>query len=148
MLQYNEDQEYFKVDPNYILSDNLQMSGLQSFPDGFSLKKVREELQNEINNQRLYGTKPNIANCTNAWIKGKGLDDIRTSIALRGNDNKFFYNCFCRINGAEDKLTYANELFQFQQDIRNSKRKLVIVNEEIPKPTPEEIAGIMRSNYA
>ena len=148
MLQYQGDQGYLKVDPNSVLSDNLQMSGLQSFPEGFSLKKVREELQNEINNQRLYGTKPNIANCTNAWIKGKGLDDIRTSIALRGNDNKFFYNCFCRINGAEDKLTYANELFQFQQEIRNSKRKLVIVNEEIPKPTPEEIAGIKRSNYA
>ena len=131
MLQYQGDQGYLKVDPNSVLSDNLQMSGLQSFPEGFSLKKVREELQNEINNQRLYGTKPNIANCTNAWIKGKGLDDIRTSIALRGNDNKFFYNCFCRINGAEDKLTYANELFQFQQEIRNSKRKLVIVNEDL-----------------
>ena len=148
MLQYQGDQGYLKVDPNSVLSDNLQMSGLQSFPEGFSLKKVREELQNEMNNERLYGTKPNIANCTNAWIKGKGLDDIKTSIALRGNDNKFFYNCFCRINGAEDKLTYANELFQFQQEIRNSKRKLVIVNEEIPKPTPEEIAGIKRSNYA
>ena len=148
MLQYQGDQGYLKVDPNSVLSDNLQMSGLQSFPEGFSLKKVREELQNEMNNERLYGTKPNIANCTNAWIKGKGLDDIRASIALRGNDNKFFYNCFCRINGAEDKLTYANELFQFQQEIRNSKRKLVIVNEEIPKPTPEEIAGIKRSNYA
>ena len=35
-----------------------------------------------------------------------------------------------------------------QQELRNSKRRLVIVNEEIPKPTPEEIAGIKRGNYA
>ena len=49
MLQYQGDQGYLKVDPNSVLSDNLQMSGLQSFPEGFSLKKVREELQNEIN---------------------------------------------------------------------------------------------------
>ena len=62
-------------------------------------------------------------------------------------DNHFFYNCFCRINGVEDRLTYMNELFQLQQEIRNSKRKLVIVNGEIPKPTPEEIAGIKRNNY-
>lgn len=147
LLQYQGDQEYLKVDPDSALSDNLQMSGLQSFPQEYSLKKVREEIQNEMNNERLYETRPSINNCTNAWIKGKGLDDIRTSIALRGNDSKYFYNCFCRINGAEDKLTYTNELFQFQQEIRNSKRKLVIINEEIPKPTPEEIAGIKRSNY-
>ena len=60
----------------------------------------------------------------------------------------FFYNCFCRINGAEDKLTYANELFKLQQELKNSKRNLVIVNEEIPKPTPQEIAEIKRDNYA
>lgn len=147
LLQYQGDQGYLKVDPNSAFSDNLQMTGLKSFPQGYSLKQVREEIQNEINNERLYGIRPSIGNCTNAWIKGKGLDDIRESIALRGNDSKLFYNCFCRINGAEDKLTYVNELFQFQQEIRNSKRKLVIVNEEIPKPTLEEIAGIKRSNY-
>ena len=81
----------------------------------------------------MYGTRPTITNCTNAWISGKGLDDIRESIMLRGNDDRFFYNCFCRINGAEDKLTYANELFKLQQELKNSKRNLVIVNEEIPK---------------
>lgn len=147
LLQYAGDQGYLKVDSNSALSDKLIMNGLQPFPQGYSLKMVRDEIQNDMNNERLYGTRPNVANCTNVWIKGKGLEDIRESVTLRGNDNHFFYNCFCRINGAEDKLTYANELFQLQQEIRNSKRKLVIVNEEIPKPSPEEIAGIKRSNY-
>lgn len=32
--------------------------------------------------------------------------------------------------------------------MKNSKRNLVIVNEEIPKPTPQEIAEIKRDNYA
>ena len=59
----------------------------------------------------------------------------------------FFYNCFCRINGAEDKLTYANELFRLQQELRNSKRNTVIVSKEIPRPTPQEISEIKRSNY-
>ena len=147
LLQYHGEQEYLKVDPLSTLSDNLQMEGMHAFPQDFSLKKIRDEIQNEINNEGLYGIRPNINNCTNAWIKGKGLDDIRESITIRGNDPSFFYNCYCRINGAEDKLTYVNTLFQLQQELRNTKRKLVIVNEEIPRPTPEEIAGIKRGNY-
>lgn len=46
-------------------------------------EKVRDEIQNELNNERLYGIRPSLTNCTNAWIKGNGLDDIRESILLR-----------------------------------------------------------------
>ncbi len=148
LLQYHGDHNYLKLDPDSLLSDCLKVAGMQAFPEEFSIKNVRDEIQNDMFTERLYGVKPTVENCTNAWIKGKGLEDIRTSIALRGNDSRFFYNCFCRINGAEDKLTYENELYQLQKELRNSKRKLVIVNEEIPKPTPEEIAGIRRGNYA
>ena len=147
LLQYAGDQGYLKTDPGSVLSDSLQMEGLQPFPQGYCVKKVRDEIQNELNNERLYGIRPSLTNCTNAWIKGNGLDDIRESILLRGNDSRFFYNCFCRINGAEDKLTYANELFRLQQELRNSKRNTVIVSKEIPRPTPQEISEIKRSNY-
>lgn len=148
MLQYQGDQSYLKVDPGSSLSDNLQMNGMQPFPQGYCIKKVRDEIQDEMNNERLYGMRPSVNSCTNSWIKGKGLDDIRESVAFRGSDPKFFYNCFYRINGVEDKLTYANELFQLYQELKNTKRKVVIVNEEIPKPAPEEIAGIKRGSYA
>jgi len=147
ILQYKGDLNYQKIDQGSLLSDNLQINGMQPFPQGYSIKSVREEIQNDMNNERLYGTRPTIMNCTNAWIKGKGLNDIRESISLRGTDSRYYYNCFLRINGAEDKLTYANDLFLLQQEIKNSKRKIVIVNEEIPKPLPEEIAEIKRGNY-
>ena len=147
LLQYNGDQAYLKLDADSSLSDNLVMNGMKQWPQGYCIKSVRDELQNDMNNERLYGVRPSVVNCTNAWIKGKGLDDIRESIALRGNDARFFYNCFCRINGAQDKLTYANELFQLQQELKGTGRKLIIVNEEIPRPLPEEIEGIKRANY-
>lgn len=147
LLQYRGDREYRKVDPESIFSDELQMSGMRAFPQDYSLKKVRDEMQAEMNNERLYGVLPTLNNCTNAWIKGKGLDDIRESIAVRGNDSRFFYNCFIRINGVEDKLLYGNELLQLQQELKNAKRQPVIVNEQIPKPTPEEISGIRRNTY-
>jgi hypothetical protein len=147
LLQYQGDKGYLKTDPSSVYSDSLQMEGLQPFPQGYCLKKVQEDIQNEADNEQLYGTRPTVNNCTNAWISGKGLDDIRESIAQRGTDSCFYYNCYCRINGAEDKLTYADELFLLQQEIRNANRKLLIINEAIPLPTPEEIAGIKRNNY-
>lgn len=148
LLQYNGDAAYLKSDPKSLLSYNLELQGMGVFPAGYSLKSVRDEIQNDMNNERLYGQPPKLSNCTNAWITGKGFEDILKSPALRGTDERFFYNLFCRINGVEDRLTYVNDLFKLQQELRNSKRRLVIVNEEIPKPTPEEIAGIKRSNYA
>ena len=148
LLQYQGDQEYLKTDPGSELSDDLQITGMQPFPQGFSIKEIREEIQNDFNNERLYGTKPTVGNCTNAWIKGTGLVDLKEPVTMRGKDPAFFYNCFYRINGAEDKLTYENELFQFQQEIKNARRKLVIVNNEIPRPLPEEISQIRRNNYS
>ena len=148
LLQYQGDHQYLKLDPNSSQSDCLQLPGLRAFPEGYSLKSLREAQQREYATARLYGTPPTVSNCTNAWISGKIFDDIRTSAGLRGKDERFFYNCFCRVNGAEDKNIYSAELFQLQQELKNSKRRLVIVSGEIPKPLPEEIDSIPRKNYA
>lgn len=147
LLQYNGDEGYLKVDPQSKLSYNLEFFKGTPFPAGYSLKSVREEIQNDMNNERLYGIPAKVTNCTNAWIRGKAFQDILESPVLRGTDERFFYNLFCRINGVEDRLTYVNDLFKLQQELKNSKRMLVIVNGEIPRPTPEEIAGIKRDNY-
>lgn len=148
LLQYRGDAEYLKLDPAGSLSDEIRFQSSSAFPENFSLKKIREDLQTAYNNERLYGPKPSLTNCTNAWLpKCNGLEDIQIGVAGRGNDPKLFYNCFYRINGVEDKLTYANELYQFQLEIKNYKRKIAIVSEQIEKPRPEEIAQIRRGNY-
>ncbi len=147
LLQYKGDESYLKLDPRSEVSDALSINGMGDFPDGYSLKNVQKDIRESLDNQRLYGILPSAVNCTNAWIKGrKVLDDLRTPIALRGNDNRFFYNCFCRINGVEDKLTYINELYQLNLEIKNNKRNIVIVNGEIPVPTMEEISAVQRKN--
>jgi len=147
LLQYHGDGKYLKADAASALSDALQIDGMRQFPADFCLKRIREMMQNELEQERLYGERPSFVNCTNAWISGKGLEDIRESISVRGNDPKLFYNCYCRINGAEDKLTYSNELYRFWQELKNAKRRVVIVNNEIPKPSPDEIGGIRRKPY-
>lgn len=149
LLQYDGDQNYLKLDSQSKKSFLYDVSGGNAFPKDFCLKQIIREIQSEMNRERLYGEKPNIKNCTNAWISGKGLDDFRKGFQVRGNlDQSFFYNCFYRINGVEDKLTYANELHQFYTEMINSGRRIVVVDNEIPKPTMEEISAVGRKNYS
>ncbi len=148
LLEYQGDQNYLKLDEASLISDKLVMPNMKVFPSTFNLGWIRQEAQKSFNNERLYGKKPEVYNCTNAWIEGNILDDIRKSTVIRGDDPKLFYNCFCRINGVEDKLTYMNELYQFQLELKNVKRKVVIVDGSIPSPTTDEIAAINRKNYA
>jgi hypothetical protein len=147
LLQYQGDAEYRKLDAQSVYSDNYESSDQQPFPQNFSLKAMREEQQEQKNRERLYGQLPTVTNCTNAWITGKGFRDITTAVSGRGTDTKLFYNCFCRMEGVEDKLTYSNELYQLQLELKSAKRKVVIAEGKIPNPDTEEISKIVRSNY-
>ncbi len=147
LLQHQGDSGYLSLDPGSELSDCLELPGMQSFPSETMIRSIGEEIRRDYMNERLYGIKPAIAGCTNAWITGKWLDDIATPVSLRGNEPGFFYNVFCRINGVEDKAVYANELFLLQQELGQTGRFPVIINEVISRPSPEEIASIRRTNY-
>ena len=150
LLQYQGEASYQKLDSGSVLSDELKQAGQQPFPEGFCIKQIRQQIQEEMNKERLYGRMPKKLNCTNAWIQSDsgGLALIKENAASRGSDPGFFYNCYIRINGAEDKLTYANELYQFQLELKNSGRRRLIVNECIERPAMDEIAAVHRSNYA
>ena len=148
LLQYKGDGGYQKLDPSSQLSDRIELSGMGPFPQGFGLKSLRDEIVRQSRNEVISGGRPGRKKCTNEWIEGKGLDDILTPVRQRGSDPNLFYNCFIRINGVEDKLTYLNDLFQFQAALRSGKRCLKIIEREIPKPSPEEVSQIKRKNYA
>lgn len=148
LLQYTGDGNYRKLDAASVLSDCLELPDMGSFPAGFSLQHIREEMQKKQDTQRLYGKLPETIGCTNAWITGKGLEDFETETASRGNDSKLFYNCFYRINGAEDKLTYLSGLYRFRLEMVNRGRRVVIVDREIPQPSMEEIGAVRRKNYS
>lgn len=146
LLQYQGDAAYLKVDAGSSKSSAFQMPGMTAFPPTFSLKQIRADIQEALNQERLYGRKPKLTNCTNAWVTGDILEDVRKDPSARGTDTSLFYNCFCRIAGVEDKLTYQNELYQLQLELRKRKRRLVIVNQRIEPPSVEEIQGIHRKN--
>ncbi len=147
LLQKDGDQNYLKQDPGSAFSDALELPGTTAFPEGFGVSWLRREQEKRWNRERLIGGGPTALNCTNAWIEGTGLPDILKDCPERGTDSRFFYNCFMRISGVEDKVTYLNDLYQFQLKIRNSGRKLLILEGEIPPPTVEEIQSVPRKNY-
>ena len=147
LLQYHGDLAYLKLDPKSETSMEWTQEGLTAFPEWFHLKWIQQESQRERERERIYGGAPEFLNATNVWIQGTGLTDIKTGISARGDDPKLFYNCFIRICGVEDKLTYMNELYQFQLELKAGKRNLLVLDGQIPKPSMEEIAGIRRGNY-
>lgn len=146
LLQYQGDAAYLQLDPQSEQSDVWDMPEQTAFPASFRLKNIQQELQQAMEEQRLYGTLPQHTNCTNAWLTGDILQDVKTDCAQRGTDTRFFYNCFVRINGAEDKLTYSNTLYELQLDLKHSGKNVVIVNQRIAPPTVEEIGRIQRTN--
>ena len=147
LLQYKGDENYRKLDPQSAVSEVLQMPETREFPNGFCVEQIRAEIHRKLKNEKLYGKKPEIQNCTNAWISGKGLADFTMAVSMRGTDPKLFYNCFCRIQGVEEKSTYLHELYQFMLTVKSAGRRTVIVEQEIPRANPEEIQAIKREMY-
>lgn len=147
LLQRKGDDAYLKLDPKSEVSYLFETDGMTEFPESFSIRGLQQELKERMDTERLYGIKPQISGCTNNWGTGAPFDDIRTATTVRGGEAKMFYNCFYRVNGVEDKLTYLNELYQFWLELKNSGRKIVVIDEGIPQPAPEEISTIRRNNY-
>lgn len=147
LLERSGDGEYLKVDPGSQMSDLIQISGGRAFPDYFDLKWIREEIVKQANRQRLYGPAPTVAPCTNAWMQEANLGQLQSLPRQRGSEEQFFYNSFVVQYGVEDKLTFPGELFMFYKQLKTQNRKVVVVNEGIPNPAPDEVSGIQRSNY-
>ena len=89
---------------------------------------------------------PDSNRCTNEWLKHKGnlFEDIMTPPSSRGNDSRF-YNCFIRMCGVNDRLTYQNDLYGIYHAFK-SNRNIIIIDDTIPPPTIDEIALIRRKN--
>ena len=147
LLQYNGDAAYLKVDPSSSMSSDLKLPGLGSFPPNFSLKGIRQEMQDNLNRERLYGEAPKLLPCTNAWMEGKLFEDLRKPVGKRGTDSRFFYNSLCRVNGVEDKVSYVNELYYLHNELRSANRHILVVNHTIEPPTPEDVSAVSRKNY-
>lgn len=79
------DEAYLKLDPQSQKSTLYTGENVGGFPADFSLKKLRAEVEKAEENQKLFGSKDGLINCTNAWIEGSGLADILKAPEQRGD---------------------------------------------------------------
>ena len=147
LLETDGDEAYRKLDPDNRFSEHFEIQDPQEFPAGFSLSVIRKEIQEQQERERLLGPAPCFRACTNTWMAGNVLQEIRKQPQLRGDDPTEYYNVFCRIRGVEDKVSYESELYRLQLDLKTASRKTVIVSNSIQAPTVEEFARIKRGNY-
>lgn len=147
LLQTAGDEAYKKLDPTNAISESYEKEPLSSFPKEFGIKNIVADIQKKADMTKLYGDKTVINPCTNAWIKGNGLEDVKVLPKDRGTDSQFFYNCFIRINGVDDKSMYLNDLYQLYVELNNEGRNMVIVDGDMEVPNVDEIAFVKRENY-
>lgn len=146
LLETNGDESYKKTDPNNEYSKLIEVKNAAAFPRGFSLSDIGKRLDEKNQLAVLSGAGAGINFCTNAWISGEIFEDIALDIRQRGNEPDTVYNCFVRINGAENRLTYLNELHAAYIKVKE-KRKVLVLESVIPPPSNEEISRISRGNY-
>ena len=148
LLEYKGDANYLKYDARSDLSNLFMTPGIQPFPEGYSLKNVRQEIQDELNRKRLYGVLPDVQNCTNAWLNPDEnvFEKIRVNPEIRGNTDHLFYNLFCRVEGVEEMQTYPNMLYQTYTELKEAGRRVVVSDTALPEPTPPEVNAIQRTN--
>ncbi len=143
------------------LDDFLQPAGVRK--DRFRKLYENERRTEKVNNVENVQNLHNIRNTekVNNIENARNLHNIRNIENNLGNGlfsadsvkewgvgkDKIFFNCYVRINGVWDKLTYENELYQFYLSLKAMKRNVVVISELIPKPDVDEIAKIRRGNY-
>ncbi len=148
MLEYQGDGEYLRLDAASQFSKLwVDSTEIKPFPKEFSIRGLQKEVAEKKRMGALYGQEPKKIPCTNIWISGNPWEDILKSPSKRGEDVRFYYNCFLRVRGVEDKTTYLNQLLQLYLQLKDSGRRVVIEEKEIASPTMEEIAKIQRKNY-
>lgn len=147
ILEYNDGSGYSRSDPVSEISDQLIVNNMEEFPSDFSLETIRADVRRDSQRQRLFGNLPSVKAETNTWIKKPSFYNINVPINERGTQKDRFYNCFIKVNGADDKLTYLNDLFQLNLELERNGRNIVIINNFLPAADNSEIAAVKRRNY-
>lgn len=149
LLQYSGAENDKKMENIAAASDLFTEDGEMPFPKGFCRKQLRERQQAKLAQERLYGERPRFKSGADTWTENKsGFEMLLTAPENRGAEQDTWYNLFLAIKGVEDKLTYLNELYRLQMELKNRGRAPVIIQGAIPPPAMEEIQAVHRKNYA
>lgn len=145
LLQYQGDQAYKALDPENAYTFNFDLSPLSPFPEGFSIASLQKD---QAKAQRLSQLcRPSAYQILpNHWQKSTALSDILTPGEGRGASPQEIFPCYRALLGVKDKVNYLPELYNFYQELKSTQRPVVVLD-QLPPATPEEIAAITRKSY-
>ena len=108
----------------------LLINTLEKFGISFTAvtPEVYKELKALAKKQKAIG----YSVCHNVWMKST---DVLTEILTRKESGKCINTVFCEISGTNSVATYAEELFNFYQSMKNS---CIVIDGKIPFPTNDE----------
>ena len=137
LLQTLGDSEYLKLDKNSAISFIIPNDDLQAFPQEFSVDSlVQKELEIEL-------LTPKGIMSTNTWLTdGFIFEDSLKNEEKRGSKENNYYNMFVKILGVEDKNIFINELFKWHLKLLNTKRSIVLIENNIQNPIGLEVQKI------
>ena len=145
------DGAYKKLDGASCYSYCYCCSDGKPFPANYTIRKQAEQaklLQQAVGVPVAAQTQPTVLQpCINAWISGDIFADVQKAGCIAGDDRRFYYTLFARICGVEDKASYLNTLLQLYLNLSGAERRIVVLEQQIGLPTPDEIAQIRRKNY-
>ena len=156
LLQYEGDNEYLKIDNKSEYSKLYICKNSEQFPKNFSLEEIRNKIKSNYIDKSKTTKIQNTNNIdlkvvTNIWLDLSNNDifsNILKKHSERGYESNTYYNCFIRIVGTDDKINYQNQLLTFYNNVKTSKRNIIICNSSNLKASFEEISKIKRnSNY-
>lgn len=147
-LMYAGDSEYLKYDPASKLSTLAVPTCTDRFPENFSLKTLRQEVQAEEQKRLLYGAPASWNVCSNTWIADDTpwIEVIKTQAIDRDAQPQEIHSCAFQICGVEDKKTYVPDLYQMYATIKSSGRRIVVLD-KAPEISVEAINAIRRDKY-
>ena len=150
LLDVQGDQAYRKLDPDSKYSRLYEQQGTV-FPTDYS---IREHVRQAQMLQQAVGVSGGPSGqqlpvpCINAWMAdGNILEELQKPTAQRGEDKNLYYTVFARICGVEEKNSYKNTLLQLYLQLTGAGRQVLVLEQEIPLPSPEEIQKIQRKRY-
>lgn len=141
------EEAYRKQDKESEYSENILVDG-QSFPEQYSVLKVREQLIKKKNAPKIVQPVTEKIINTNTWIQGNPYEDVQQELKSRGSEERFFYNVFAGIYGVEESSGYYPELLKWKLKLESNQTEVLLVEESIKKPDYNEINSIRRGQYS
>lgn len=109
--------------------------------NGTFIKSLKNEYIAQQKSSQILGPASPLKLNRNAWLNSISLDEV---IRRDRPTNNFICTALLQFTGVDDRNTYKNKLYSIYKTMVDDGRMVIVWNNGIPVPTPQELAKINR----